>query len=278
MGKRAPVLTLPSCRPLNNSFVYWTENGFCGSLSNNACATFRGGLYDNTSSSSIGTAAVNSHPPTGAGYPTCQWVTDEMTLASNTTIQDYPFGIVQKDWGEQAYHPQSSLGVGSNSSILSTLKNAGHIASRSWSMFWGLQGATEDAQMDGTFVMGGYDRAKTTGKNFTQNFIYSNTNCGTGMLLTISDMSLNFPNGSSKSMFGGVDSAAMTTCIDPDYPVLMSIPYDPYYMSYQEVTGDFTQDRAFGVDYYGMLYEGKDAQNLYVCPKSHREMNDEEQS
>lgn len=227
----------------------------CGtSRSTNSCAVFRGGLYDNTSSSSIGTAAANSHPAKGAGYPVCQWVTDDMTLGSNTSIQDYPFGIAQKDWNEQGYHPQSSLGVGSNSSVLSSLKNAGKIASRSWSMFWGLQGATANAQMDGSFVMGGYDKAKTKGQKYKNQLSYSNTNCATGMLLTITGMDLNYPNGSTRSMFGSADSAALLACIDPDYPVLMSIPYSPYYTQYETLTKDFTQSRSFGVNYYGMLY------------------------
>jgi len=212
-------------------------------------------LYDNTSSSSIGTAAAGSHPPEGAGYPPCEWVTDDVTLSSNTTVEDFAFGIALKDWGEQGYHPQSALGVGRNSSILNSLKQAGQIASRSWSMFWGLEGATADTQMDGIFVMGGYDRAKTSGPNYTSSLSYTNANCLTGMVVTISDITLNLANGSSASLFGGVNSAAVTACIDPDYPTLMAIPYDPYFTNFETITDTFITDRAFGINYYGMLYD-----------------------
>lgn len=178
-----------------------------------------------------------------------------MTLSSNTTVEDFAFGIALKDWGEQGYHPQSALGVGRNSSILNSLKQAGQIASRSWSMFWGLEGATADTQMDGIFVMGGYDRAKTSGPNYTSSLSYTNANCLTGMVVTISDITLNLANGSSASLFGGVNSAAVTACIDPDYPTLMAIPYDPYFTNFETITDTFITDRAFGINYYGMLYD-----------------------
>lgn len=75
------------------------------------------------------------------------------------------------------------------------------------------------------------------------------------MVVTISDITLNLANGSSASLFGGVNSAAVTACIDPDYPTLMAIPYDPYFTNFETITDTFITDRAFGINYYGMLYD-----------------------
>jgi hypothetical protein len=162
----------------------------------------------------------------------------------------------KSDWGEEGYHPQAAIGLGRNSTLLNALVSTGKIASRSWAMFWGRQGATADAQMDGNFVFGGYDRAKASGANFTQGLVYSNTACSTGMLVTITDISLNWDNGTTTSLYDGSQSAAMSACIVPDYPVLMTIPYEPYFNRFSGITGDsiLSFGRSFGINYYGMLY------------------------
>jgi hypothetical protein len=162
----------------------------------------------------------------------------------------------KSDWGEEGYHPQAAIGLGRNSTLLNALVSTGKIASRSWAMFWGRQGVTADAQMDGNFVFGGYDRAKASGSNFTQGLVYSNTACSTGMLVTITDISLNWSNGTTTSLYDGSQSAAMSACIVPDYPVLMTIPYEPYFKRFSGVTGAniLSFGRSFGINYYGMLY------------------------
>ncbi|KAJ5908059.1 hypothetical protein N7495_000741 [Penicillium taxi] len=99
-------------KPLNDSFVWWEGNGFCGTgRSTNACATFHGGLYDNTSTS-LDPAFSNSSTSLGSNYPPCQFVTDKMTLNVNTSLSNFSFGIAQKDMHEQGYHPQAGLGNG----------------------------------------------------------------------------------------------------------------------------------------------------------------------
>ena len=60
------------------------------------------------------------------------------------------------------------IGLGFNLTILNILKSAGHIGSRTWSLCWGLAGATAHAQVDGSLVFGGYDAGKVKGPNFTQ--------------------------------------------------------------------------------------------------------------
>lgn len=246
-------------RSLNNSFMYGS-NGFCdtsmsaATVSTAACTTFRGGQYNQLASKSCGVPAANSYPIDASPYPQCDYITDNFTLSSNLTIGSFPLGIAQADWGEQGYHPQMALGLGSNSTILNVLKTSGQIASRSWSMFWGRTGATANTQLDGSFVFGGYDRAKVSGANYTQRLSSSEPNCGTSMVVTITNIVLNFANGTDASLFDGIQSSAIAACIVPDYPVLMTMPLDPYFSSFQTLTNASITDRSFGVYFYGMIY------------------------
>jgi hypothetical protein len=75
------------------------------------------------------------------------------------------------------------------------------------------------------------------------------------MLVTISDMVLNFAKGTSASLFNDIQSSAMSACIVPDYPVLMTIPREPWFEVFETLTGQTISDRSFGIYYYGMLYE-----------------------
>lgn len=176
-------------------------------------------------------------------------------LSSNVTLGSFPIGIAQADWGEQGYFPQVALGLGPNSTILNTLKSTGQIASRSWSMFWGRTGATSATQLDGSFVFGGYDRAKVTGVNHTSALTTAKSACSTNLLVTITDMILNFPNGTDTSLFGAVEkSTVLAACIVPTYPVLMTIPTTPYFNNFETFTNENLPGRSFGLYYYGMLY------------------------
>lgn len=226
---------------------------------------YRGGLYDNTSSSTINSTQPYLHPVKGIGYTGLHFLQDTITFGHNTSMDYYPFGIAQREWEEGEYHPQSALGVGSNSSILNSLKDAGKIASRSWSMFWGLEGATADTQMDGNFVMGGYDKAKTKGEGHKSTIGYSGGDCSTGMMITLTGMDLNFRNGSNSTVFDS-QSSPINVCIDPDFPGVMSLPYS-LYKRYEYLTQSYTGYRSWGVNHYTMLY--KKNNNKYVRTLSH---------
>ncbi|EED14742.1 aspartic-type endopeptidase, putative [Talaromyces stipitatus ATCC 10500] len=240
--------------PLNDTFVYGLD-GFCGNgWSEAACRTFRGGAYNTSNSSSYRDATNAPHLTESSPYPSMNWAADNLTLSSNTTLPNFTMGIARADWGEQGYHPQVAFGLGQNSTLLNALYEIGHIASRSWAMYWGQAGATSSAQQDGSFVFGGFDQAKTSGPNYTAKLDFSRSSCSTGMLVTITDMVLNFANGTDASLFGGVESAAMTACIVPDYPVLLTLPYSPYFSTFQTFTGTAITARSFGIYYYGMLY------------------------
>jgi hypothetical protein len=236
--------------------MLYGTNGYCSSTWETvACTTFRGGAYNEDNSTTKGTPLTSAFPVDGQPYPAMSMVTDNITLNSNFTMSNFPVGIAQEDWGEQGYHPQMAVGLGSNSTILNTLKAAGKIASRSWSMFYGRIGGTSSTQLDGNFVFGGYDRAKVTGQNYTSYLTNSQTTtCTTRMIVSITDLVLNFPNGTDYSLMGGVAANAIQACLVPDYPVLMTLPLEPYFYDFQLATSEDLSDRSFGLYYYGILY------------------------
>jgi hypothetical protein len=161
-------------------------------------------------------------------------------------------GMPGYDYAAQ-FDTQNNIGFGVNSTFLNALQAAGKIASRSYSWWWGRTGATEDAQMDGAIVFGGYDRAKVTGKPYTQNLIPPEVNCQSGMRMTISDLILNFPNGTLASI---LQHKQISACLQPDFPVLMTLPTDPYYETFEQLTNTHNvgSGGGSGIDAVGYLY------------------------
>ncbi|KAK2740554.1 hypothetical protein FQN57_006058 [Myotisia sp. PD_48] len=239
--------------PLNNTFVYGA-NGFCGTGSASACITYRGGQYDQFASESRGVPSPNSYPPENDPYPDFNWITDSLTLNSNITLSDFPIGIALEDWGAQGYHPQAAIGLGLNSTILNTLRSNDKISSRTWGMFWGRAGGSKNAQLDGNLVLGGYDRAKVVGQNHTETLAKFTSPCSTSMIVTITDIVLNFANGTDESLFNE-GSTSMAACIEPDSPVLLTLPYDPYFINFKSLTSTSDFGRSFGIYYYAMTYK-----------------------
>ncbi len=249
-----PILT--RARPLNNTLVYGS-NGYCvmdGTTSGPACTTLRGGSYNPIGSTTRQVAADNAYPHDTGGLPKLDFFTDRLALNGTLGIDNFAIGVPLADWGQQGYHPMMAVGLGANSTILSTLKSAGKIASRSWSMFWGLDGVAQSSQMDGVFVFGGYDKAKLKGTGFTQPLDLSQTTCSSGIVVSITDMVLNFPNGTDASLFSGPKTQAILSCIVPDYPVLMTLPLDPYFDRFQVLTNTTLSDRSTGLVFFANRY------------------------
>ncbi|KAF2087455.1 acid protease [Saccharata proteae CBS 121410] len=238
---------------INNTFVY-NGSAHCTSDSDEWCETHHGGWYDESASSSfvsadsVTAAGGNSYDPNATEWGV-NWATDDFTVATNITLPSFPIGIPTQNIGDNDYAPQAILGVNSGSTLLSSLKFAGHIGARVWSIFWGLTGATSSTQMDGNFVLGGYDAAKVQGSPY--NFTF-NSDPACAYLVTISDISMNFPNGSDFSLFDGSQSDVMQACISTSFPVLMTLKYD-YYTKFETYAGVTCEDRSVGVNFYGML-------------------------
>ena len=126
------------------------------------------------------------------------WTLDDLG-AGNITLNSFPIGMPGFDYGTQN-HPQGAIGLGQNSTLLSGLKDAGHINSRSYGYWWGEDGATSNAQTDGSLVLGGYDAAKIQGANITNALKTPSLSCMSGMHMTITDIIMRFPNSTRSSI------------------------------------------------------------------------------
>jgi len=246
-------------RPLNNTYVYG-GTGYCNAInqgwSDTGCLTMRGGIYNSAASTSRQTIGSSASPSDAAPFNQMSYVSDTLKLNSDVSLTNITIGVAQNDLGQQGYHPQTAIGLGPNSTVLAALKKSGRIAANAYSFFWGRTGANSNAQWDGNFVFGGYDRAKTTGQKFTSPLTYSNQACSSGMIVTIVDMELNFPNGTSASMFPAAKTTAMSACIFPDFPALMTLPLDPYFDNFQTLTNTSISNRTLGQNFFNMIYDG----------------------
>lgn len=196
-----------------------------------------------------------AYPVDGWPYPEMSYFSDTVKINENTSLIAFPLGTPLNDWGAEGYHPAAAIGLGSNSSFLNTLKASGKVASRTWSFFWGRNGATSSTQLDGGMIFGGYDRAKTSGKGYTQALAPVTSTCGTGMVVTIVDMVLNFPNGTDASIFPKSRSASITVCIVPDYPALITLATDPFVVNFVTLTSmTVTPGRSLGLNYFDLRY------------------------
>lgn len=126
-----------------------------------------------------------------------------------------------------------------------------------------MNGATAAATRDGSFILGGYDRAIGTGQNYTAKIEPVSDTCPTGMVVTITGLSLNFPNGTESSLVPHSD-VDFLACILPDWPFAVNMLYEPYYKTFEALTNTKSFDRSTGPYFGGELYHPGEA---YVYPR-----------
>ncbi|KAM3548493.1 hypothetical protein MY1884_009160 [Beauveria asiatica] len=228
-----------------------------------ACATFRGGLYDPSKSKSGGSTNRSFVPPKDPfASDSYAYFTDLVKLDNNVSLDDFPIGRAtnSSDWGLQAYDPLNIIGMSSGSLFLDTLYQTGKIASRSFGYFWGLDGTSSRDQLDGSFVVGGYDKAKTLGTPYTGT-ISVKGNCWTGIIVTIRDIVLNFRNGTDKSIFPSDNGGtALLACVHPELPSLMDMPRTPHFSNLLGATGLVEGKRSTGIHWWNVLVSTKSNQ------------------
>jgi hypothetical protein len=239
----------------NETYIYGT-NGFCSdSYSPKKCLTYRGGAYDTSESS---THKSISNRKDSRNFK-ADWNEDTVSLGSNTSLSSFGFGIPQQDL-DQEWTSQAQLGLGSNSSFLRALVSAGDIGTKVYSIFWGLVGGPAEKQTRGSLVLGGLDRSLIADQNENLTASLSqNSKCGTGILVTIGDILLNWPNGTESSIFMGSQSAAIQACVNPSFTGLMNLPRS-YYESFLSLAGGTPPDgkseaRSLGINYFTMLFD-----------------------
>ncbi|KXT17102.1 hypothetical protein AC579_2032 [Pseudocercospora musae] len=248
---------------LNDTWVYNSSSPFCFANSTDAqCMTQRGGFYD-PEASSTSEAKLDVYDAGGDPSDVARaigthiwfndWGTDRIVLA-NATLDDFPIGMPGFDFGGR-FDTQNNIGLGQNSTILKALKDAGHISSRSWSYWYGIESATSSAAKDGQVVFGGYDAAKVTGQNFTQPLGKPSPACLSGMSVIVSGMSLGFPNGTKADLLAG---SSFSACFQPDFPEVMNIP-SVYWDRLIEFTNTVPYDNgSLGVHWFAPTWDPQD--------------------
>ena len=229
----------------------YDQQGQCDGIpSPSYCATLRGGLYNQQSSTTSKPADPAPVNDTGSLNQEL-WIRDTLSIGTKATIPDFLFGIPRQKIGGD-YEPMNVLPLTSDSTLLSALKSGNHIGSKTWSMWWGLDGATAPATRDGTFVFGGYDAAKASGTNFTAP-LNPTLACPSGMIVNLNDLLLSFPNGTQSSLLNK-NQGGLAACLIPDWPMAIDLTYS-YFQIFETLTNTVNLGRSFGTNFYGMLYD-----------------------
>lgn len=254
------IVTVDDNSFLNDTWAYNTSDPFCfNGTTSTQCLTQRGGQYDpSASSSSHGNlsvyAAEGSASDTFREVATHIWfnnfATDELSVG-NTTLGNFPIGMPGFDYGG-LFDTQANIGLGVNSTILNALKDGGHIASRVYSYWWGIDSTSSSLAMDGQLVLGGYDQAKATGANVTGQILPWTLACPSGMYVTVTNMILGFPNGTTADMLW---PSTLSACLQPDFPTVISLRGNPYFDNFENLTGTSSVNNSHGIYWWAPVYE-----------------------
>jgi hypothetical protein len=235
----------------NETYIYGPD-GICESAySSLGCFTYRGGEYD--SKESPGGKVTQERKE--SDDVNADWFVDTVQLQSNLSIADFAFGVPKQDL-DSAYKSQAQLGLGRNASLLNALKMVGIIGSRSFSLSWGQVGGPETQQSRGSLTLGGLDQGLIENKKSATASLNHDSGCRTGMLVTIDDLLLNWPNGTDTSLFMESQSSVVQACIVPSYSGLMTMPFD-YWQRFSELAGlrypQGQETRSMGINFFTMI-------------------------
>ncbi|KAJ0370495.1 hypothetical protein COL26b_010065 [Colletotrichum chrysophilum] len=254
---------------LNNTWIYNTNPNCDSSIiwNDEICEVRRGNLFredDSTTfikATDIVSAGGAPEEITTAGteigvkklISTSIGGNDDLDIGS-TSLNNTPLGIPTLRW-DNGYTMLHALGLGANSTYLTSLAQASQLGSRVWSIFWGRMWSNNN--IDGSLVLGGYDSEKVTGKNFTQRLDYSeSTGCWTGMKVTVTDVQVNFRDGSDKSIMPL--NTALQCCIVPHRHLLWEAP-GTFVDAFENVTNSKDTGVSFGLHWSARTFAAGDA-------------------
>ena len=181
------------------------------------------------------------------------WADDVFTFG-DIKLSQYPIGMPGSD-AVRGNVKQENLGLGRNSTLLNALYESKQITSHSYSWWWRKTGPIE--KMDGSMVLGGYDRAKVSGENYTQSVATPKIACQSGLQVSISDLRLDFLNGTTASILQGPARKSIDACLEPHNPSVAMLQA-PYITSFEELTGTHNVGSTEPTDLTdGLLYESQ---------------------
>ncbi|KAI1380999.1 acid protease [Hypoxylon crocopeplum] len=190
------------------------------------------------------TQGYGSEPGIGKLTTTSLGGTDSFAFGSIKSLADMPIGIPRLSW-DHGYTMLHSMGMGTNSVIFNALLQTGQVGSRVWSIFWGRMWVDDESAVDGSIVFGGYDKQKTTGKNYTQSLDFDDsTGCWTGMKVYISRIQLNFRNGDDVDLLD--PNTAISACIVPQRQLLLESGGSVVY-AFEQATGMRSMGLSYGL-------------------------------
>lgn len=275
VGTPAQDIVMLPWPDLNNTFIYDQQANCDPSIiwNDKICEVRRGGYFRETESTSFAKSSDlvaaggageelsmrGSEPGVAKLLATSLAGTDRFGAGSSGKLAAMPIGIPRMRW-DNGYSLLHALGLGSNSTYLNSLVHAGQIPARVWSMFWGRAGTGAKTDVDGVLVLGGYDKEKVIGRNVTQPLDYSpDTGCWTGMKVTVSNMLVNFRNGTDVSIMPR--NSAARCCIVPQRQLLWEAP-DGIVDSFEMATDMESSGLSFGLHWGAKLYNT--SSNVYV--------------
>ncbi|KYG41711.1 hypothetical protein M433DRAFT_75302, partial [Acidomyces richmondensis BFW] len=236
---------------LNDTWAYNTSDPFCfNDTTSTQCLTQRGGLYDPTASSSSEGSASDTFREVATHIWFNNFANDVLSVG-NTSLDNFPIGMPGFDYGG-FFDTQANIGLGMNSTILNALKAGGHIASRVYSYWWGIDSTSSTLAMDGQLVLGGYDQAKATGPNVTGQILPWTLACPSGIYVTVTNMILGFPNGTTADMLW---PSTLSACLQPDFPTVISLRGNPYFDNFENLTGTNSVNNSHGIYWWAPVYE-----------------------
>ena len=242
-------------RNVNETWVYDSQ-GFCGSDQTDIqCYGNNGGAFDpnvSTSWNKLDALKDNQVPEDGSIVNVTNDVigSDVLTLNTSAKLENFTFHFPRQRYSAVT---MNSIGLGSDSTLLTALQNTSQIASRSFSYFQGLTGEDLPHQMDGNLLLGGIDQAKMQGTNYTSPLVRS-ANCNSALLVTITDIEMTVPGtGEAISIIGDFRGSAIQACIHTDN-TLINIPLDVWDNFASNASGDYL-GRAYGLKPFGAKYK-----------------------
>lgn len=254
---------------MNNTWVY-DYNPYCDNTviwSDLICHVRRGDFfYENASTSWVKTTNLVAAGGATQEIPVAELSEllsssldgqDSLSLG-NANLTSFPIGVPRFNW-DYGYTTLHALGLGSNSTFLSSLVDAGQIASRVWSVFWGRMWVPQDDWLDGSIVFGGYDSELTLGENHTAPLDYSDADgivCGTGMKVNITEIVLSGRTGTDHTIFP--KSIGLPACIVPQRQLLLEGP-GSILENFENATGMSNMGVSYGLHWSAQKYLAKNA-------------------